>query len=50
VNAAASPAAPRTTRWRRRRPGPRGRRWLTILIFLLAALLLLIALWDWNCF
>jgi len=50
VNAAASPAAKRTPRWRLRRPGPRGQRWLTILIFLLAAVLVLIALWDWNWF
>lgn len=50
MNAAASPAAKRTSRWRLRRPGPRGRRWLTILVFLLAAILILLALWDWNWF
>ncbi|HGM6417113.1 TPA: AsmA family protein [Stenotrophomonas maltophilia] len=50
MNAAASPAARRTPRWRLRRPGPRGRRWLTILVFLLAAILVLLALWDWNWF
>ena len=27
-----------------------GRRWLTVLVFLLAAVLVLIALWDWNWF
>ncbi|WP_312684164.1 AsmA family protein [Stenotrophomonas chelatiphaga] len=33
-----------------RRPTKRGQRWLAILVFLLAAILLLIALWDWNWF
>ncbi len=44
------PCRKRTSRWRLRRPGPRGRRWLTILVFLLAAILILLALWDWNWF
>ncbi len=44
------PAAPRPSRWRFRRPGKRGQRWLAILVFLFAAILLLIALWDWNWF
>ncbi|WP_313241755.1 AsmA family protein [Stenotrophomonas sp.] len=44
-SAAPSPAA---RRWRR--PGKRGQRWLAILLFLFAALLILIALWDWNWF
>ncbi|WP_141651036.1 hypothetical protein, partial [Stenotrophomonas maltophilia] len=50
MNAAPSPAAPRASRWRFRRPGPRGQRGLAVLVFLLAAILLLIALWDWNWF
>ncbi|WP_313179930.1 AsmA family protein [Stenotrophomonas sp.] len=50
MNAAPAPAAPRASRWRLRRPGPRGQRWLAVLVFLLAALLILIALWDWNWF
>ncbi|KRG74330.1 membrane protein [Stenotrophomonas chelatiphaga] len=33
-----------------RRPTKRGQRWLAILVLLLAAILLLIALWDWNWF
>lgn len=33
-----------------RRPTKRGQRWLAVLVFLLAAILLLIALWDWNWF
>jgi AsmA family protein len=33
-----------------RRPTKHGQRWLAILVFLLAAILLLIALWDWNWF
>ena len=33
-----------------RRPTKRGQRWLAVLVFLLAAVLLLIALWDWNWF
>ncbi|MDX3933400.1 MAG: AsmA family protein [Stenotrophomonas sp.] len=45
-----APAA-RTSRWRPRRPTTkRGQRWLAVLVFLLAAILLLIALWDWNWF
>ena len=50
MNDAASPATTRASRWRLRRPGPRGRRWLTVLVFLLAVILVLIALWDWNWF
>ncbi|WP_216666796.1 MULTISPECIES: AsmA family protein [Stenotrophomonas] len=33
-----------------RRPGKRGQRWLAILVFLFAMILLVIALWDWNWF
>ncbi len=33
-----------------RRPTKHGQRWLAILVFVLAAILLLIALWDWNWF
>lgn len=41
----------RPSRWRPRRPTTkRGQRWLAVLVFLLAAILLLIALWDWNWF
>ncbi|WP_406846381.1 AsmA family protein [Stenotrophomonas lacuserhaii] len=44
-------AAARTSRWRPRRPTTkRGQRWVAVLVFLLAAILLLIALWDWNWF
>lgn len=51
VNTVDSPApSPVSRRWRWRRPGKRGQRWLAILVFLFAALLLLIALWDWNWF
>jgi len=44
------PAESRASRWRLRRPGKRGQRWLAVLLFVLAAILLLIALWDWNWF
>lgn len=51
VNTVNSPASPSTSpRWRWRRPGKRGQRWLAVLVFLFAGLLLLIALWDWNWF
>ncbi|WP_312705536.1 AsmA family protein [Stenotrophomonas lactitubi] len=50
MNAASAPAAPKASRWRLRRPGPRGQRWLAVLVFLFAAILVLIALWDWNWF
>lgn len=33
-----------------RRPGKRGQRWLAVLVFLFALVLLVIALWDWNWF
>lgn len=47
----AATAAPRPPRRRFfRRPGKRGQRWLAFLVFLFAAILLLIALWDWNWF
>ena len=42
------PVSARRPRWRR--PGKRGQRWLAILLFLIAAVVLLIALWDWNWF
>jgi uncharacterized protein involved in outer membrane biogenesis len=38
------------SRWRFRRPGKRGQRWLAVLVFLFALILLVIALWDWNWF
>jgi len=41
---------PSRPRWRLRRPGKRGQRWLAILVFLFAMILLVIALWDWNWF
>lgn len=41
---------PSRPRWRLRRPGKRGQRWLAILVFLFALILLIIALWDWNWF
>ncbi|KAF1016106.1 MAG: hypothetical protein GAK31_01590 [Stenotrophomonas maltophilia] len=52
MNSAPAPdtRTPRSTRWRLRRPGRRGQRWLAVLVFVLAAVLLLIALWDWNWF
>jgi uncharacterized protein involved in outer membrane biogenesis len=51
VNDIPPAAAARTSRWRPRRPTTkRGQRWLAVLVFLLAAILLLIALWDWNWF
>ncbi|WP_256788299.1 AsmA family protein [Stenotrophomonas sp. Ste60] len=51
VNTVDSPVpSPVSRRWRWRRPGKRGQRWLAILVFLFAAILLLIALWDWNWF
>jgi len=50
VNTAPAPAAPSRRRWRLRRPGRRGQRWLAALLFLLTALLILLALWDWNWF
>ncbi len=33
-----------------RRPGKRGQRWLAVLVFLVALILLVIVLWDWNWF
>ncbi|MGA6150725.1 AsmA family protein [Stenotrophomonas sp. NPDC077461] len=49
VDTVDSPApSPAARRWHR--PGKRGQRWLAILLFLFAALLILIALWDWNWF
>ncbi|WP_313273375.1 AsmA family protein [Stenotrophomonas sp.] len=49
VDTVDSPApSPAARRWRR--PGKRGQRWLATLLFLFAALLILIALWDWNWF
>ncbi|QNR99170.1 AsmA family protein [Stenotrophomonas sp. 169] len=44
------PETSRPVRRRFRRPGKRGQRWLAVLVFLIAAVLLLIALWDWNWF
>jgi len=41
---------PSRPRWHLRRPGKRGQRWLAILVFLFALILLIIALWDWNWF
>lgn len=41
---------PSRPRWRLLRPGKRGQRWLAILVFLFAMILLVIALWDWNWF
>ncbi|MGH8039737.1 MAG: AsmA family protein [Stenotrophomonas sp.] len=38
------------SRWRLRRPGKRGQRWLAVLVFLFALVLVVIALWDWNWF
>lgn len=50
MNATLPPDTHRPVRRRFRRPGKRGQRWLAILVFLIAAVLLLIALWDWNWF
>ncbi len=48
---APTPVAPSSrSRWRFRRPGKRGQRWLAVLVFLFALILLVIALWDWNWF
>ena len=46
-----APSTPSSrSRWRMRRPGKRGQRWLAVLVFLVALILLVIALWDWNWF
>ncbi|MGY8564354.1 AsmA family protein [Paracidovorax citrulli] len=46
-----APTAPSSRpRWRMRRPGKRGQRWLAVLVFLVVLILLVIALWDWNWF
>lgn len=50
MNATLPPETSRPVRRRFRRPGKRGQRWLAVLVFLIAAVLLLIALWDWNWF
>ncbi len=50
MNANPAPAAPRTPRWRFRRPGKRGQRWLAILAALAVAIVVLLVLWDWNWF
>lgn len=50
MNTAPAPAARPHRRWRLRRPGRRGQRWLAALLFLLTAVLILLALWDWNWF
>jgi len=50
VNATLPPETSRPVRRRFRRPGKRGQRWLAVLVFLIAVVLLLIALWDWNWF
>jgi len=46
MNTPAAPSAPRVSR-RRHRPG---KRWLVAAAVLLAALVVLLALWDWNWF
>lgn len=50
MNTSSTPHPVSTRRPRWRRPGKRGQRWLAILLFLVAAVVLLIALWDWNWF
>ncbi len=50
MNATLPPETSRPVRRHFRRPGKRGQRWLAVLVFLIAAVLLLIALWDWNWF
>ncbi|WP_313253745.1 AsmA family protein [Stenotrophomonas acidaminiphila] len=50
MNTAPAPATPRASRWPHRRPGTRGQRWLAIAGVLLAALVVLLLLWDWNWF
>jgi len=43
-------AASRSSRWTLRGPHGRRHRWLAVLLFVVAAILLLIAFWDWNWF
>ncbi|GAB3062633.1 AsmA family protein [Stenotrophomonas tumulicola] len=50
MNATPPPAENRVPSRRFRAPGKRGQRWLAVLLFVIAAILLLIALWDWNWF
>ncbi len=50
TSATPPPPSPPPSRWRWQRPGKRGQRWLAVLACLIAALLVLIALWDWNWF
>jgi uncharacterized protein involved in outer membrane biogenesis len=50
VNTSPPPATPAASRWRLQRPGKRGQRWLIAAGALLAAIIILILLWDWNWF
>lgn len=50
MNATTPSAENRTASRRFRGPGKHGQRWLAVLLFVIAAVLLLIALWDWNWF
>lgn len=50
MNIPPAPATPRASRWRFRRPGKRGQRWLAAAGLLLAAIVVLLLLWDWNWF
>lgn len=50
MNTSPPPATPAASRWRLQRPGKRGQRWLIAAGALLAAIIILILLWDWNWF
>ncbi len=50
MNTSPAPAAPHASRWRLKRPGKRGQRWLAALALLVAAIIALVLLWDWNWF
>jgi len=50
VNTSPPLAAQRASRWRLQPPGKRGQRWLIVAAAIIAALVVLILLWDWNWF
>ncbi|KRG64921.1 membrane protein [Stenotrophomonas humi] len=50
MNTSSAQATSHKSRWRFKRPGKRGRRWLAALALMVVAVISLILLWDWNWF
>ncbi len=50
MNTSPAPATPRASRWRLSRPSRRGQHWLAAGTLVIAAILVLLLLWDWNWF